>query len=545
MRFTLLAAEALAALALLALIPRRARLGRFRALLPGSAGASLVVVFVAALLHSAALLWLLPPSPRFHDEWSYLLQGETFASGRLTNPAPVQPEYFETHHVLTAPTYQSKYPPGPGIPIAFGLWLFESPWPGVAVAFAIACVAVAWMLQAVVPVRWAAIGGLLPLLRFGVFEAPDTDWFCYWIRSAWGGSVAMLGGALLFGGAFRWVRDARASHAAWAGAGLSLLALSRPWEGLMVAVPVVAAVLVPLVREPRRFVSLAGAVVVLVPSFLGLAAYNHAVTGNALLLPHVLYEQSYDVVPHFLWGDVKPTASWRHDDLKLLHYDWRMETWERRQTLAGNVSVFARTLAIAGSFFLGPALAVALAYGVGVLRRPAMRLPICAIVVSLLATIVTVTYRTHPHYLAPAAPLYVLLAVQALRVVRAGRGRAAAQLLGILMLCSLIVCSVATRIDHRSSASDWNRVRAEIQEDLQESGASHLVLVYYGEGHSPHDQWIANGADLAHEQVLWARDLGEVTERELLPLYPDRFVWRLDADAPRRELTPVRAPQRR
>ena len=48
---------------------------------------------------------------RIHDEHGYLLQADTFASGRMSNPAPQHPEFFESPYILVSPTYQAKYPP--------------------------------------------------------------------------------------------------------------------------------------------------------------------------------------------------------------------------------------------------------------------------------------------------------------------------------------------------------------------------------------------------------------------------------------------------
>ena len=66
---------------------------------------SLSLFFGVILIRLAALPLLHVPVPGIHDEYSYLLMGDTFAHGRLANPPHPMWLSFETFHVNWLPTY--------------------------------------------------------------------------------------------------------------------------------------------------------------------------------------------------------------------------------------------------------------------------------------------------------------------------------------------------------------------------------------------------------------------------------------------------------
>ena len=520
---------------------------------------SILVVALAALGGRAVLLPILPVThPHITDEFSHLLLADTLMHGRLTNPTHPMWTHFETFHVLMRPTYASMYPPAEGFVLAAGRFIANQPFVGVWLSVGAMCAAICWMLQGWVSPEWALLGGLLAVMRLGMFS--------YWADSYWGEAVvAATGGALVLGALPRIVRSERARDALTMGLGLAILADSRPYEGFILAVPVSAALLIWLARKEasafRRSVRrvLVPLAVTLLIASLATGYYFWRVTGSPFRMPQQVDRDTYAAAPYFLWESPRPAPVYKQEAFRELYINYELGLYEQTRS-AGSLIAFwiLRALSV-WFFYLGPVLTLPLVlaiasvpYGLSWARLSwQTRFPFLAGAVSIAGLAVEVFFS--PHYAAPMVGLIYIAIVMSMARLRAWRWRS--KPVGVLLtravpvICLLMLVLRAaepgifvkpgeffTWYDASTVVTD----RAKIQEQLDGYAGKHLVLVHYRPNTPSALNWVYNEADIDDSKIVWAWDMGASDNQELIDYFKDRDVWELEATANSPEFSPYR-----
>ena len=510
-------------------------------------GLSLCIVGAASLVVSVGLsLFVRMPQPFAHDEFSYLLAADTFSHGRLTNPPHPLWEHFETFQVIQQPTYASKYPPGQALTLAAGQIMTGHPIVGVWLTTALACAAVCWMLYGWLPPAWALAGGLLVVFHPVVVE---------WSQSYWGGSLAMGGGALLLGALPRIVQEPHARHAIVLGFGMTVLANSRPYEGMLLSMVSIAALVWWMARQWSRFTVRGFSRTLVLPvgfvlavTFAAMGFYNFRVTGSAFRLPYQVHEATYAVTPLFIWQRPRPEPHYRHEVLRRFHVDLATRAYRAQDTLRTWLGTTYQkyadlvTLHFPTSFryLLLPLLALTMPFTLK--RQHAVRMVSVILAGFLLGTLpeVFMSYR----YTAPAMSLLVLFVLQAVYHLNGWTWRTMPTGRSLVRVCTL-ACVMAFALTNarwvfepeEMALNSWGANRARLVSQLARDGQRHLVLVRYGPAHSPHKEFVYNAADIDNAPVVWAREIDPESDRRLLQYFEGRRVWLLsvdsDADPPR------------
>jgi hypothetical protein len=482
---------------------------------------------------------LVAPVPAIHDEFSNLLAGDTIAHGRLTNPPHPMWIFFDTFHVNQQPTYMSKYPPAQGAVLALGQ-LLGHPWIGVILSVAAMCASILWMLQGWLPPQWALLGGVLVLFRLGIFT--------FWMNSYWGVAIAATGGALVVGALPRIRRFHRPFDALLLGIGAAILANSRPLEGLILCLPVMFVLTWWLCSEQSpawlvtvpRLVLPFSAVMLLCGSFIGY--YNWRGTGNALLFPYSLNDQTYSAIPTLFWEKLRPPLHYQNLQFENFYNVVTRQMWlqGRVHGILSAVSHLAWLSLTATSFYFWPELCVPLSLVERIVLDRRVRFLLAQTGICFLGFLLVPWEEAR--YVAPlTATLFVLL-VQGIRHLRHwapdGRPVGVAFSRGVFLLSVLLAPFRPFPNSLERHPPQGIEFRAQFESRLNSSPGGHLVIVRYSPEHNSNREWVYNRADIDHAKIVWAREIPGVNIHPLLDYFHGRRVWLVEPDAAPPRITP-------
>lgn len=489
------------------------------------------------------------PMPQVHDEFSYLLMADTFASGQLANPSHPLAKYFESFHILVDPVYQSKYFPLQGIYLAIGQ-LIGHPILGIWISVGLMGNVFYYAAQALVDRRLAWLAALCLMIHFGVLNN--------WGYIFWGGTPFAIAGTMVLGGTLHHWRSPARKHGLMAGIGLASIILSRPYEGFFFCLPLAFFTLYLLKLHPLR--KLATALVlpqaVLLVIGLGLLGmYNHAITGSLTKFPHSLFHETYfPDTSRFLWEEAKESPPIDRNP----QFDQYAQNSERNrpENFTEYITKMLRTAAnwISDYFpwFVGVGFVlVLLAYQQ--IPKPLLFLLFGLTAARFVALPLSASVR-HSHYTAAWTALALIILALGLQVaVRRFSLKHSYLMVGLILFLQGISYSGAyftpwnpglkkyTTLSERNFGKFRHRIYSKLLNDYM---YDQVVLVRYNKGHNLHNEWVYNSANIDDQRVIWARWRGDQTLDDFREYYPEHKIWTLDVPDQRGmvSLQPIEEP---
>lgn len=518
-------------------------------------GLAATLVGISAFLLRLAILPLCPvPKPFAPGDFSFLLAANTFASERLTNPTPTMWAHFESIHITMKPTYMSMYFPAQGLILAAGKILTGHPWYALLVVMALASAALTWAIQAWLPPQWALLGGVVAILHLGLF----SEWVNTYHTA---GAVSCLGGALVLGAFPRLVRTVKFRYGVLLAIGIILLSTSRPYEGMLLCLPVAFVLARWLLfgkNRPSSSVLIRRAalpLMLLVTAAAWMGYYDYRAFGSPLTPPYKVDRTTYAVAPYYIWQSLRPTPVYRHAVLRRFYTVDEPKDYNNIHNLWGFLPQSLIKMVRAIIFFAGLALLPPLIMTRRVLFDKRVRFLVLCMFILVAGMGIEIYFL--PHYIAPFTIVFYALGLQAmrhLRLWRPGDNPVGRTMVRLCVLVCLVIAGVrvyaaplhlvpaefpsSNWTDHWYGPGPYGQARAGIESRLEKLPGKQLVIVRYSENHNTLDEWVYNAPDIDASKVIWARDMGPEQNLELIHYYKDRHVWLVQPDTQPVSLTP-------
>jgi len=409
------------------------------------------------------------------------------------------------------------------------------------------CASICWMLQAWLPSTWALLGGMIAIVHLGLFS--------YWINTYHAaGTIGALGGALVLGALPRLMKTARQRHGVLMALGIAILVLTRPYEGLLLCVPV-AIVLGRWAlfgkNRPAMGVLIRRAafpVALMVAAIAWLGYYDYQAFGSPTTLPYTINRATYAMAPYFVWQHQRPEPAYRHEVMRSFYYIGELDFFSKIHSLTGFLpQTLVKALAVL-MFFAGFALLPPLV----MLRRVLMDRRIRFLVIGVLALIAGMLIQIFiiAHYVAPFTSALYAIGLQAMRHLRLWSSENKPVGLTLVRL-SVTLCLVMAGLRLFAGplhlalpewpSNNWNATwygpdhfgteRARIESILEHVPGDQLAIVRYTARHNPMEEWVYNSADIDGSKVIWARDMDARNNAELIRFYKNRQIWLVQPDA--------------
>lgn len=503
---------------------------------PSRARLTLMTLFVAVgagvYLYFDAIYQERSFQPKYHDEFSYIIQTRMVADFRLFTPGHKLADFFETFQFTAAPAYASVYFPGAAMMYAPGVWLHFAPW---AMPLIVSSLCVAMVFLIVTRLIDAPLGFIAALMMLAnpIFRLQSLMVLAQ--------APAMLLMLIAFWSWLNWRDNRRLRWAALIGFAMGWCAITRPLDALCAAIPIGGAI---LLGRRRVIASLLMIAIVASPFMVVQLGFNKLVAGFWFKTPFALnIEQTF---PQTQLGfrkfdpRIRPASNLPQ---KHAHYDKiavdaiKGHTWHEVLTNWGDSRL---RLAVVANVPMWPMMVLLPAGILGVLedRRKLV----------LWLTLLTFVglYIFYPFYLAHyvvfAAPAVILSLVAGADVIARTwpRRRSILTTFFTVALGALSISELAefNRIVHDEwfDAPQLMHINQVIR-DLPRKPA--IVLFTWSQ--KPNGEWPNSEEEPVYNsdvtwpdraEVIRAHDLGEARNIELYRYYaqrpPDRAVYRYD-----------------
>jgi hypothetical protein len=217
--------------------------------------------------------------PRVHDEIDYLFQAKIFKSGRIYVPSPCAKESFDFSHMINNGQWYSHYTPGYPFLLLLGL-LVQAPWLVNPLLAALSIILFYFLGKEIFNSKVGILASVLGALSIWFLVMSST-------MMSHTSSLFFTSFFLLF--VFRSLKNPSITNGLFAGLGLGMAFLIRPYNAFLLTLPFLLYYAVKIIRNLKKSLKNAAAFVLITLALLSvLLIYNQMTNGHPLRMGYLV-----------------------------------------------------------------------------------------------------------------------------------------------------------------------------------------------------------------------------------------------------------------
>ena len=218
-------------------------------------------------------------TPHVHDEIDYVFQAKIFKSGRLYAPSPCEKEFFDFAHMINNGKWYSQYTPGHPLLLLLGL-LIHAPW------------LINPFLAALSIILFYLLGKEIFNNQIGVLAAvlgAISIWFLLMSSTMLSHTSCLFFTSLFLLFFFRSIKKPSVLNGLFAGIGLGMAFLIRPFSAVLISIPFLIYFVFVLLKDFRKRIKNALVLALAIFAFISvLLIYNQITNGHPLRMGYIV-----------------------------------------------------------------------------------------------------------------------------------------------------------------------------------------------------------------------------------------------------------------
>jgi len=217
--------------------------------------------------------------PHIQDEIDYLFQAKIFKSGRVYVPSPCAKEFFDFAHMINNGKWYSQYTPGYPFLLLIGL-LIQAPWLVNPLLAAISIIIFYFLGKEIFNSSVGILASVLGAVSIWFLVMSST-------MMSHTSSLCFISFFLLF--VFRSLKNPSITNGLFAGLGLGMAFLIRPYNAVLLSLPFLLYYAVKIIRDLKKNLRNAAAFVLITLALLSvLLIYNQMTNGHPLRMGYLV-----------------------------------------------------------------------------------------------------------------------------------------------------------------------------------------------------------------------------------------------------------------